>query len=67
MGRVPESVLLHGFGATRRAWDAVIERLDYERYLPLTLDLPGHGEAADATRPITFAGCVEAVVAEVPE
>jgi 2-succinyl-6-hydroxy-2,4-cyclohexadiene-1-carboxylate synthase len=65
---VPESVvLLHGFSGTKRAWDGVIERLDPERYLPLALDLPGHGEAADAERPITFEGCVQAVLAEAPE
>jgi 2-succinyl-6-hydroxy-2,4-cyclohexadiene-1-carboxylate synthase len=45
----------------------VIERLDPERYLPLALDLPGHGEAVGAERPITFAGCVEAVLAQAPE
>jgi 2-succinyl-6-hydroxy-2,4-cyclohexadiene-1-carboxylate synthase len=65
---VPENVvLLHGFSGTRRAWDGVIERLDPERYLPLALDLSGHGEAADAERPITFAGCVAAVLAGAPE
>jgi len=59
-------VLLHGFGGTRRAWDGVIERLDAERYLPLAIDLPGHGAQADAPRPITFAGCVEHVLAAAP-
>lgn len=64
---MPESVvLLHGFSGTRRAWDGVIERLSPERYLPLALDLPGHGEAADAPPPITFAGCVEHVLALSP-
>ncbi len=68
MGRAAETlVLLHGFSGTRRAWDGVIARLDPERYLPLALDLPGHGEAADAPRPITFAGCVAAVLAQAPE
>ena len=58
---MPESVvLLHGFGGTHRAWDGVIAALDRERYRPLALDLPGHGSAADAERPITFAGCVDA-------
>jgi 2-succinyl-6-hydroxy-2,4-cyclohexadiene-1-carboxylate synthase len=57
---------LHGFGGTRRAWDGVVELLPHERYLPLALDLPGHGEFADA-RPITFAGCVEHVLARAPE
>jgi len=51
-------VLLHGFGATRRGWDAVVERLDGERYRPLALDLPGHGEAG-ALRPVTVAACTE--------
>jgi len=60
-------VLLHGFGGTRRAWDGVAALLPRERYLPLALDLPGHGEAADAPRPITFAGCVEHVLARAPE
>jgi 2-succinyl-6-hydroxy-2,4-cyclohexadiene-1-carboxylate synthase len=40
--------------------------LPRERFVPLALDLPGHGEAADAPRPITFAGCVEHVLARAP-
>ncbi|MGO9319232.1 MAG: alpha/beta fold hydrolase [Solirubrobacteraceae bacterium] len=65
---MPESVvLLHGFGGTHRAWDGVIAALDRERYRPLALDLPGHGEAADVERPITFAGCVAHVLARAPE
>jgi 2-succinyl-6-hydroxy-2,4-cyclohexadiene-1-carboxylate synthase len=65
---VPENVvLLHGFSGTRRAWDGVIAALDRERYRPLAPDLPGHGENADAERPITFAGCVSAVLAAAPE
>jgi 2-succinyl-6-hydroxy-2,4-cyclohexadiene-1-carboxylate synthase len=64
---VPEAVvLLHGFGGTRRAWDDVVACLDRERYLPLALDLPGHGRAV-AERPITFASCVERVLAQAPE
>jgi 2-succinyl-6-hydroxy-2,4-cyclohexadiene-1-carboxylate synthase len=64
---VPETVvLLHGFGGTHRMWDGVAGRLDAERYRPLALDLPGHGEAAEAGRPITFAGCVEHVLARAP-
>jgi 2-succinyl-6-hydroxy-2,4-cyclohexadiene-1-carboxylate synthase len=65
---VPENVvLLHGFSGTHRAWDGVVARLDQERYLPRALDLPGHGDAADAERPITFARCVEHVLARSPE
>jgi 2-succinyl-6-hydroxy-2,4-cyclohexadiene-1-carboxylate synthase len=65
---VPETVvLLHGFAGTHRAWDGVVERLDPERYRPVALDLPGHGEQADAERPISFAGCVEHVRARAPE
>jgi 2-succinyl-6-hydroxy-2,4-cyclohexadiene-1-carboxylate synthase len=65
---VPESiVLLHGFSGTSRAWDGVVEQLDRERYLPLAIDLPGHGEAAGAPRPITFAGCVADVLTRAPE
>jgi 2-succinyl-6-hydroxy-2,4-cyclohexadiene-1-carboxylate synthase len=65
---MPESVvLLHGFSGTHRAWDGVIAALDRERYRPLALDLPGHGEAADSGRPITFAGCVAHVLARSPE
>lgn len=59
-------VLLHGFGGTHRAWDGVTALLPRERYRPLALDLPGHGEAADAARPITFEGCVEHVLARAP-
>jgi 2-succinyl-6-hydroxy-2,4-cyclohexadiene-1-carboxylate synthase len=60
-------VLLHGFGGTHRAWDGVVGALDPERYLPLALDLPGHGSQADAERPITFEGCVEHVLQRAPE
>jgi 2-succinyl-6-hydroxy-2,4-cyclohexadiene-1-carboxylate synthase len=60
-------ILLHGFGGTRRTWDGVCGRLDPTRYRPLALDLPGHGEAAHAHGPITFAGCVEAVLSAAPE
>jgi 2-succinyl-6-hydroxy-2,4-cyclohexadiene-1-carboxylate synthase len=60
-------VLLHGFGGTRHAWDGVIARLDTQRYRPLPLDLPGHGEASATDGPITFASCVAAVLAAAPE
>jgi 2-succinyl-6-hydroxy-2,4-cyclohexadiene-1-carboxylate synthase len=65
---VPESlVLLHGFGGTRRTWDGVIDLLDTQRYRPLALDLPGHGEAISYAAPITFDACVEEVLACSPE
>jgi 2-succinyl-6-hydroxy-2,4-cyclohexadiene-1-carboxylate synthase len=65
---VPESVvLLHGFSATRRAWDGVARHLDRERYLPVALDLPGHGDAAAWKPPITFAACADHVLASSPE
>jgi 2-succinyl-6-hydroxy-2,4-cyclohexadiene-1-carboxylate synthase len=60
-------VLLHGFGGTRHAWDRVTARMGPEGYLPLALDLPGHGTAAGADEPITFAGCVAHVLARCPE
>jgi 2-succinyl-6-hydroxy-2,4-cyclohexadiene-1-carboxylate synthase len=64
---VPENlVLLHGFAGTRRTWDAVTEQLAPERYTPLALDLPGHGSAVGAPRPITFAGSVEHALAQSP-
>ncbi|HEV2981667.1 MAG TPA: alpha/beta fold hydrolase [Solirubrobacteraceae bacterium] len=63
---MPETVvLLHGFAGTRRAWDGVAARLDAKRYRPLALDLPGHGALA-AVRPISFASCVEHVLASAP-
>jgi 2-succinyl-6-hydroxy-2,4-cyclohexadiene-1-carboxylate synthase len=65
---VPESlVLLHGFSGTRRAWDGLSARLDPQRYRPLAIDLPGHGEAASYEGAITFDTCVEAVLASAPE
>jgi 2-succinyl-6-hydroxy-2,4-cyclohexadiene-1-carboxylate synthase len=67
MGAPETVVLLHGFAGTRRTWDGVSERLDPEHHRPLALDLPGHGEQADAPRPISFAGCVEHVLARAPE
>ena len=64
---MPETlVLLHGFGGTHRAWDAVIERLDGERYRPLALDLPGHGAAAGRAWPITFEDAVGSVLHAAP-
>jgi 2-succinyl-6-hydroxy-2,4-cyclohexadiene-1-carboxylate synthase len=60
-------VLLHGFSGTGRAWDGVAARLKREGYRPLALDLPGHGEAAGFEPPITFAGCVQHVLARSPE
>jgi 2-succinyl-6-hydroxy-2,4-cyclohexadiene-1-carboxylate synthase len=65
---MPESVvLLHGFSGTRRTWDGVSAALEGERYRPLALDLPGHGDAADAERPITFARCIADVLARSPQ
>jgi 2-succinyl-6-hydroxy-2,4-cyclohexadiene-1-carboxylate synthase len=64
---IEDVVLLHGFGGTARAWDGVIASLPAERHRPLALDLPGHGEHADAPRPITFAGCAEHVLAHGPQ
>lgn len=65
---MPEDVvLLHGFSGTHRAWDGVMARLSPERYRPLGLDLPGHGEHAAADRQISFAGCVDRVLARAPE
>jgi 2-succinyl-6-hydroxy-2,4-cyclohexadiene-1-carboxylate synthase len=68
---VPESVvLLHGFSGTHRAWDGVAARLRPERYLARALDLPGHGDGADAHgvsgEAITFAGCVSHVLNRAP-
>ncbi len=60
-------VLLHGFSGTHHAWDGVLARLDPQRYRSLALDLPGHGEAADAERPITFSGCAVYVLSRAPE
>jgi 2-succinyl-6-hydroxy-2,4-cyclohexadiene-1-carboxylate synthase len=60
-------VLLHGFGGTRHVWDGVVAHLPAERYRPLALDLPGHGEQADAARPISFDGCVASVLERSPE
>jgi 2-succinyl-6-hydroxy-2,4-cyclohexadiene-1-carboxylate synthase len=60
-------VLLHGFGGTRRMWDGVVAHLDRERYRPLALDLPGHGQAASYPGPITFDACVAEVLRASPE
>ncbi len=59
--------MLHGFSGTHRAWDGVTALLDRERYLPLAIDLPGHGSEADVEGPITFAGCVAHVLARGPK
>jgi 2-succinyl-6-hydroxy-2,4-cyclohexadiene-1-carboxylate synthase len=65
---VPETlVLLHGFGGTRHMWDRVAADLRPERYLPLALDLPGHGDRADGNAQITFDSCVQSVLARSPD
>jgi 2-succinyl-6-hydroxy-2,4-cyclohexadiene-1-carboxylate synthase len=58
-------VMLHGFGGTARAFDAVIEALPRERYTPLPLDLPGHG-ARGGEREVTYERCVELVLDAAP-
>jgi 2-succinyl-6-hydroxy-2,4-cyclohexadiene-1-carboxylate synthase len=60
-------VLLHGFAGTQHAWDGVVEHLPAERYRPLALDLPGHGDQVDAPRPIDFDGSVASVLERGPE
>jgi 2-succinyl-6-hydroxy-2,4-cyclohexadiene-1-carboxylate synthase len=66
--QTPETlVLLHGFAGTRHTWDRVISRLDPQRYRPLALDLPGHGELTSYKGPFTFAACVETVLAAAPD
>jgi 2-succinyl-6-hydroxy-2,4-cyclohexadiene-1-carboxylate synthase len=58
-------LLLHGFGGTHRAYDAVIAALPAERYRPLAPDLPGHG-ASGHRRPVDFATCLADLVALAP-
>lgn len=64
---VEDVVLLHGFGGTSRAWDAVLGYLPAQRYRPLALDLPGHGDQTEASRPITFEACVASVLDRAPK
>jgi 2-succinyl-6-hydroxy-2,4-cyclohexadiene-1-carboxylate synthase len=64
---VADVVLLHGFAGTCRTWEGVERHLSAERYRPLALDLPGHGELVDAPRPLTFDGCVQSVIERSPE
>ncbi len=59
-------VLLHGFAGTGRGWDAVVARLDAERYTALAPDLRGHGAQA-AARPVTFDAITDDVLALAPE
>jgi 2-succinyl-6-hydroxy-2,4-cyclohexadiene-1-carboxylate synthase len=58
-------LLLHGFSATHRAFDAMIAALAPQRYRPLAPDLPGHGPDPDG-RPVDFAGCVADLAAAAP-
>lgn len=67
MGEREDLVLLHGFAGTRRAWDGVVSHLPAERYRPLALDLPGHGELAGWSDPIDFAACVASVLERSPQ
>lgn len=67
MSEREDLVLLHGFAGTRRTWDGVLSHLRGERYRPLALDLPGHGELAGAPGPIDFASCVASVLDRSPD
>lgn len=59
-------VLLHGFGGTHRSWDALRALLPAQRYRPVVAcDLPGHGSRG-SQRPVDWAACVEAVLADAP-
>jgi 2-succinyl-6-hydroxy-2,4-cyclohexadiene-1-carboxylate synthase len=59
-------LLLHGFTATGRSWDAVRRRIDGATYTDvLAPDLPGHGDASD-TRPATFDACVADLRQDAP-
>lgn len=57
--------LLHGFGGTHCAYDAVIAGLPPQRYRPLAPDLPGHGSRGDR-RAIDFDSCVAELAALAP-
>ena len=59
-------LLLHGFTQTGRSWDGVIASLPPESYRALAPDLRGHGAAA-ALRPVTFAACVDDLLALAPD
>lgn len=43
VGEGPDVLLLHGTGATRHSWDAVLPLLG-KRFRVVALDLPGHGD-----------------------
>ena len=58
--------MLHGFGQTHRAWDAVRAGLPPERYRALAPDLPGHGACAQQ-RPLAFAAVAERLLELAPE
>jgi 2-succinyl-6-hydroxy-2,4-cyclohexadiene-1-carboxylate synthase len=62
---VEDLLLLHGFGGTHRAYDAVIAALPAQRYRPLAPDLPGHG-AHGARRPIDFPATVAELASAAP-
>lgn len=59
--------MLHGFGGTGRAFDRVIAALPSERYTPVALDLPGHGERSRPDGRITYERCAELVLASGPD
>jgi 2-succinyl-6-hydroxy-2,4-cyclohexadiene-1-carboxylate synthase len=59
-------LLLHGFTATGRSWDAVRRRIDAPTYTDvLAPDLPGHGDASDV-RPATFDAVVDGLRQDTP-
>lgn len=57
IGRGKPLLLVHGLGSSRRAWGAIIPRLEGAREL-IVVDLPGHGKTPAEADSDTFAGLV---------
>lgn len=55
-------LLVHGLGATARAWDMIVPALAKQREI-IRFDLPGHGETPAEADSGTFAGLVRSLVA----
>lgn len=62
----PALVLLHGWGAHRRVWDALAARLETDlQVITITPDLPGHG-AAPAPTPYTIGQIIDQLADAAP-
>ena len=59
-GSGPKLLMVHGLGGSGRSWSPIVPLLTKHREV-VTIDLPGHGEAAARSNSGTFAGLADSL------